>query len=104
MWRNAVRAFIFLCLTWTAVWAQSTVQLSGTVTDQSGAVLPGVEVKATQTSTGLERAALTNETRSYVLRQSAHRTVPARGQPLRFPLVCANGNRALRSMPIPKSI
>ncbi|PYR96233.1 MAG: hypothetical protein DMG16_28430 [Acidobacteria bacterium] len=67
MWRNAVRAFIFLCLTWTAVWAQSTAQLSGTVRDQSGAVLPGVEVKATQTSTGLERSVLTNETGSYVL-------------------------------------
>src|SRR2546427_9091847 len=45
MWRNAVRAFIFLCLTWTAVWAQSTAQLSGTVRDQSGPVLPGVEVR-----------------------------------------------------------
>src|SRR5437667_7649145 len=67
MWRNAVRAFIFLCLTWTAVWAQSTAQLSGTVRDQSGAVLPGVEVKATQTSTGLERSVLTNATGSYIL-------------------------------------
>src|SRR5262249_19877887 len=67
MWRNVIRAFIFLYLTWTAVWAQSTAQLSGTVKDQSGAVLPGVEVKATQTSTGLERSVLTNETGSYIL-------------------------------------
>src|SRR5438046_6330077 len=67
MWRNAVRAFIFLCLAWTAIWAQSTAQLSGTVRDQSGAVLPGVEVKATQTPTGLERTVLSNETGSYVL-------------------------------------
>src|SRR5438094_2819751 len=66
MWRNGIRAFIFLCLTWTAVWAQSTAQLSGTVRDQSGAVLPGVEVKATQTATGLERTVLTNETGSYI--------------------------------------
>src|SRR5438094_7186026 len=67
MWRNGIRAFILSCLTWTAIWAQSTAQLSGTVRDQSGAVLPGVEVKATQTATGLERSVLTNETGSYVL-------------------------------------
>ena len=34
------------------VWAQATAQISGTVRDQSGAVLPGVEVTATQTETG----------------------------------------------------
>ena len=42
-------------------------QLSGTVKDQSGAVLPGVEVKATQTETGLTREIVTNETGSYSL-------------------------------------
>src|SRR5438132_4529096 len=40
---------------------------TGTVRDQSGAVSPGVEVKATQTATGLERSVLTNETGSYIL-------------------------------------
>jgi hypothetical protein len=30
-----------------SVWAQATAQISGTVRDQSGAVLPGVEVTAT---------------------------------------------------------
>src|SRR2546428_1678787 len=49
------------------VWAQSTAQISGTVKDQSGAVLPGVQVTATQTATGLERSIVTNETGSYVL-------------------------------------
>ncbi len=49
------------------VWAQATAQISGTVRDQSGAVLPGVEVKATQTETGLARTTVTNETGSYVL-------------------------------------
>src|SRR5437870_472317 len=49
------------------VWAQSTAQLSGTVKDQSGAVLPGVEVTATQTATGSKRSVVTNETGSYVL-------------------------------------
>src|SRR5438445_6549519 len=47
--------------------AQSTAQLSGTVKDPSGAVLPGVEVTATQTATGSKRSVVTNETGSYVL-------------------------------------
>src|SRR5262245_31681810 len=49
------------------VWAQATAQISGTVRDQSGAVLPGVEVTATQTDTGIPRSVVTNETGSYVL-------------------------------------
>src|SRR5437588_7900437 len=49
------------------VWAQATAQISGTVRDQSGAVLPGVEVTATQTETGIARSAVTNETGLYVL-------------------------------------
>ena len=50
-----------------AVWAQGTAQISGTVKDQSGAVLPGVEVTVTQTATGITRNTVTNETGSYVL-------------------------------------
>ena len=49
------------------VWAQATAQISGTVRDQSGAVLPGVEVTATQTETGISRNTITNETGSYAL-------------------------------------
>ena len=37
------------------VWAQATAQISGTVKDQSGAVLPGVEITVTQTETGVMR-------------------------------------------------
>src|SRR5262249_27252902 len=55
---------VFICI---AVWAQSTAQISGTVKDQTGAVLPGVEVVATQTGTGLMRNTVTDETGSYVL-------------------------------------
>ena len=50
-----------------SLWAQATAQISGTVKDQSGAVLPGVEIKVTQTETGVGRDAVTNETGSYVL-------------------------------------
>src|SRR6185295_8139659 len=49
------------------LWFQATAQISGTVRDQSGAVLPGVEVTATQTETGIARNTVTNETGSYVL-------------------------------------
>src|SRR5215475_12324510 len=47
--------------------AQATAQLTGTVRDASGAVLPGVQVMATQTETGNSRMTVTNETGFYVL-------------------------------------
>lgn len=51
-----------------AAWAQtSTAQINGTVKDQSGAVLPGAEITATQIATGGKRTTVTNETGSYTL-------------------------------------
>src|SRR5437867_1162979 len=47
--------------------AVSTSQISGTVKDQTSAVLPGVEVTATQTETGAKRTVVTDETGSYIL-------------------------------------
>ena len=49
------------------IWAQATAQISGTVRDASGAVLPSVQVTATQTDTGISRTTITNETGFYVL-------------------------------------
>src|SRR5438045_2387954 len=49
------------------VLAQATAQISGTVKDQSGAVLPGVAITVTQTETEISRPTLTNETGSYIL-------------------------------------
>src|SRR6266852_4394212 len=49
------------------VWGQATAQISGTVRDQSGAGLPGVEVTATQTSTGISRSTIANETGAYLM-------------------------------------
>src|SRR5262245_32061983 len=42
-------------------------QISGRVTDATGAVLPGVEVSVTQTETGLVRSVVTNESGLYTL-------------------------------------
>jgi len=57
-----------LVLTTATSWAQlSTAQLSGRVTDESGAVLPGVTVTVTQTDTGLTRTVTTDGTGTYVL-------------------------------------
>src|SRR5262245_44540492 len=58
---------VLAALASTQAWAQSTAQISGTVRDQSGAVLPGTDVTATQTATGAKRATVTNETGSFIL-------------------------------------
>src|SRR5690348_5733301 len=52
-----------------AIFAQvgATSQISGIVKDASGAAVPGAQVKATQTDTGLERTALTGQDGGYVL-------------------------------------
>src|SRR5216684_5589784 len=62
-----LKSFLVVIFACTAAWSQATAQISGTVKDQSGAVLPGVEVTAAQTGTGISRNAVTNETGSYVL-------------------------------------
>jgi len=52
----------------TLAWAQlSTAQLSGRVTDESGAVLPGVTITVTQTDTGFTRSGVTDGDGAYVL-------------------------------------
>src|SRR5437773_346110 len=62
-----VGGLLLSILACASLWGQATAQMSGTAKDQSGAVLPGVEITATQTETGIIRNAVTNETGSYVL-------------------------------------
>src|SRR4026209_2507841 len=50
-----------------AAFAQATAQLNGRVTDESGAVLPGVTVNATQTDTQFDRTAVSDETGSWTM-------------------------------------
>ena len=45
----------------------STAQISGTVRDESGGVLPGVDVTATQTDTGFTRTVVTDADGAYTL-------------------------------------
>jgi hypothetical protein len=66
--KRILNLFVLGYLACGLVWAQGgTAQISGTVSDRSGAVLPGVQITATQTETGAERTSITNETGSYVL-------------------------------------
>src|SRR5438876_7421276 len=58
---------LILAIASGTAWAQATAQISGTVKDQSSALLPGAEVKATQTETNIARSTVSNETGSYVL-------------------------------------
>jgi hypothetical protein len=62
---------ILLCLIVSPVLNAQIVgnsQISGTVKDQSGAILPGSAIKATQTETQLVRTAVTDDMGSFVLR------------------------------------
>ena len=45
----------------------SSAQISGTVRDETGAVLPGADVTATQIDTGATRTVLADDTGSYIL-------------------------------------
>src|SRR6188474_404853 len=60
-------AALTLILTSVLAWAQGTAELNGRVTDESGAVLPGVTVTATQTDTGFTRSAVTDGNGAYVM-------------------------------------
>ena len=77
MMRKSIRfhagilAVWFLSLGATMIWAQATAQISGSVKDQTGAVLPGVEITAMQTATGAKRTAVTDESGAYTLQNLA---------------------------------
>ncbi len=57
--QQGILAFLLIFIASAAAWAQATAQLSGTVKDESGGVLPGVSVTATQTNTGFSRTVVT---------------------------------------------
>ena len=63
--RDLSGAALILLLTSAVAWAQATAELNGRVTDESGAVLPGVTV--TQMETGFTRTVVTNDNGTYVM-------------------------------------
>jgi hypothetical protein len=58
---------IVVLLSASGVMAQATAQITGTVKDTSGAVLPGVDITATQTDTNVTRSAVSDASGNYVL-------------------------------------
>src|SRR5439155_8583129 len=64
--RSGLLSVCCLFLFCGTVWAQATAQIAGTVRDESGAIIPGVEIKVTQTATGAVRTTLSNEEGRYV--------------------------------------
>jgi hypothetical protein len=62
-----MKLLLCVCCVASVLAAQEVAQISGTITDQSGSVVPGVEVTATQTETGAKRTALTDSSGLYVL-------------------------------------
>ena len=65
--RPLLVGLLVLLLAATKAWAQVTAQINGTVTDSSGAALPGATVVAIQTDTGFRREVVTDTTGSYAL-------------------------------------
>jgi len=63
---RALAVFLFF-LASAVGFAQAVSQISGTVTDQSGAVVPGVEISATQTETGTKRSVTTDASGFFTL-------------------------------------
>ena len=64
--RAYVGGFLILLLASLPAAAQATAQLGGTVRDESGGILPGVTVTATQTDTGFSRSVVTDASESKV--------------------------------------
>jgi len=58
---------ILAALSCNIIFGQAVSQISGTVRDESGAVVPGVEVTATQTDTGVKRTAVSDNAGVYIL-------------------------------------
>ena len=69
--RQFFAILVFLISFSFLTWAQSTTQVSGIVTDSSGAVVPGVTVDIEQAGTGLQRSTTSDSSGSYALLQLA---------------------------------
>jgi hypothetical protein len=64
--QRATLLLVLMLLVCSTVLGQATAEISGTVHDQSGAVIPGVEIKVTQTATGASRTVISDEQGRYI--------------------------------------
>jgi carboxypeptidase family protein len=67
MMRYAYIRILVALLFCVAAWGQGISTLNGTVSDPSGAAIPGVKITATEVDTGLAREAVSNAEGQYVL-------------------------------------
>jgi len=67
----ALGVVLMTALVSVPMFAQATAQISGTVADATGALLPGVDVSVTNTDTGVIRATVSNETGTFTLQSIA---------------------------------
>ena len=74
-WRISLLLVLGLVLLGTAAYSQETASIVGTVTDPTGAAVPGAKVTITNTETGLVRSTTTNATGSYAAHELAHRAL-----------------------------
>jgi Carboxypeptidase regulatory-like domain len=65
--RPSTLVSLMLCLFVPSAWTQMSANLSGVVTDQSGATVSGAAVTARDVDTGLSRSAVTNQAGRYQL-------------------------------------
>ncbi len=68
-WLAGVLAIVALVAMQPAAFAQGFTTVTGSVSDPTGAVIPGVEVSVTNTATGASRLVITNETGTYSVTQ-----------------------------------
>ena len=61
-----VRAFVVVSLLGEAAFSQ-TAQLTGTVTDQSAAIVVGTKVTASNVDTGVARSSIANQSGNYLI-------------------------------------
>ena len=95
--RFVVLLFVLLAVTATLVSAQTfRGTILGTVTDTSGAVVPGATVKAKNAATGLERTALTSAEGNYSIPELPIGTYTVKFELTGFKTVVREGHRAPR--------
>jgi hypothetical protein len=71
MCRISFLLMLGLVLLGTVAYGQETASIVGTVTDPSGAAVPGAKITITNTETGIVRSTTTNTTGSYSARELA---------------------------------